>query len=568
MKQDVWFSWRRVNGLFLALIAGSAFLTGCVSQPVKQTLVPKWDKYEITIGSTVFYTNAPNQATLKATFTSPVGEKQTVLGFWDGSLTWRIRFAPDQAGPWRYETECSDNTNLGLHKRTGAFLCTAPRHQTAFTTHGPVRVARSGRHLEHRDGTPFFWLADTAWNGPLVSNPEDWQYYLLQRATQKFTAVQWVTTQWRAAPDGDAKGLPAYTGNQVIDINPEFFQRLDQKVDAMNKAGLLSVPVMLWAINGGSNPRINPGVSLPEDQAIILCRYMVARWGANQVTWILNGDGDYRGDKAEKWRRIGRAVFGSLPHAPVTVHPGGRMWVWNEFKNEAWMDFYGYQSGHSTGADNLRWMTMGPATRDWNSEPAKPFISLEAPYENHGPRDQAITSDEVRRAHYWSLLANPTAGITYGGHGIWGWDDGTRTPTDHPYTGVPLPWRQALQMPAARQMTLAANFFSGIDFWRLRPAPELVARQPGLQDPRLFISVSRSPEKDLVVAYVPNEGMVELQLSVLTDMPGSPTINWFNPRTGERRPAVAVLGTTTVMIPTVAAGDWVMVIQPGRSGTK
>ena len=107
-------------------------------------------------------------------------------------------------------------------------------------------------------------------------------------------------------------------------------------MEALDHAGLLSVPVMLWAINGGASPQVNPGVSLPDDQAILLARYMLARWGANNVFWILAGDGDYRGPSAQKWRKIGRAVFGDVPHAPVTMHPGGMQWVWEEFKDEPW----------------------------------------------------------------------------------------------------------------------------------------------------------------------------------------------------------------------------------------
>jgi hypothetical protein len=58
---------------------------------------------------------------------------------------------------------------------------------------------------------------------------------------------------------------------------------------------------------------VNPGFALPEDQAILIARYMVARWQAHDVVWILPGDGDFRGEKAEKWKRIGRAVFGDTP---------------------------------------------------------------------------------------------------------------------------------------------------------------------------------------------------------------------------------------------------------------
>jgi len=547
----------RPAGFAAALILAAGLWT----EAAKPLTVPKWERFEQTFLSTVTYANPPQEASLWVSFSSPLGERLRVPGFWDGGKTWRVRFAPHTPGKWTWQSECSDARNQGLHARSGEFFCIAPTGRTLFTRHGPVRVSGDGRSLIHDDLTPFFWLADTAWNGPLLSTPDEWALYLRERARQKFSAIQWVTTQWRAAPEGDREKRPAYRGKEKIEINPAFFQRLDQKVVAMNRAGFLSVPVLLWAITGGSNPAINPGVSLPEDQAILLARYMVARWQGDAVVWILNGDGDYRGEKAARWRRIGQAVFGDIAHAPVTCHPGGNHWVLNEFINEKWYDLCGYQSGHNDRDDNLRWITQGPAAKDWHREPFRPFLSLEAPYENHaGGAQGAMSADIVRRAHYWSLLNAPTAGVTYGGHGIWGWDDGSGPPVDHPRSGTPLPWQKALLMPGAEQMRHLGDLFRSLDFWRLQPAPEILANQPGAADPKRFISAARTKNKDLAVIYIPSDRVVEVQLEALTTMPGSPNITWFNPRTGEKRPAVALVGNTTCQMPTPEPGDWVLLI--------
>jgi hypothetical protein len=523
--------------------------------------VPKWERFEQALQSTVDYANPAQQASLTATFVSQGGESIKVYGFWDGGRTWRLRFAPNQTGKWTFKTACSDAANQGLNGQSGEFECVAAGGKTSFTKHGPVQVAPDGRYLMHQDGTPFFFLSDTAWNGALLSTREDWSLYTKERTRQKFTAVQWVATQWRAAPTGDLNKQLAYTGpvNRLA-INPAFFQRLDEKVEALTQAGLLSVPVMLWAINGGANPTINPGVSLPEDQAVLLARYMVARWGANPVVWILAGDSDYRGDKAERWRKIGRAVFDGIPHAPVTMHPGGMQWVWNEFSDEKWYDIVGYQSGHGDNLEALKWLAEGPLTRDWTRLPHKPFINLEPPYEDHVAYQtkRKITADFTRRAIYWSLLNAPTAGSSYGGHGVWGWDDGTKPPTDHPGTGTPQPWQKALKLPGAEQMKFARDFLTTNDFWRLRPAPMFVVNQPGLQSPGKYISVARTDQKDIMVVYVPEERSVELKLDAL---PPAPSVGWFNPRTGEGSPAVGVVTETTCQFPTPAEGDWVLLLR-------
>ena len=540
-----------------------AFAAATTTTLAADKSVGLYQRFEQSFESAASYANPLQEASLTATFTSPTGTKLKILGFWDGGKTWRVRFAPSQTGNWIFETACSDASNKGLHQQSGQFSVSAASGNTALAQHGPIRVSDDDRHFAHQDGTPFFWVGDTAWNGPLLSSKADWDLYLKERTRQKFNVVQWVTTQWRASPDGDAGKQLAYTGNDKISINTAYFQRLDEKVDAMNKAGIVSVPVLLWAINAGGNPKVNPGVSLPEDQAILLARYMVARWSGNASAWILGGDADYRGEKAEKWKRIGRAVFGDIAHAPVTMHPGGMQWVWKEFIDEKWYGFHGYQSGHGDDDKTLKWITEGPLTDDWTKLPHRPFVNLEPPYENHVAYQskKPISPETVRRAVYWSLLCAPTAGVTYGGHGIWGWDDGTKDPTDHAGTGIPLPWQKALTMPGAEQMAHVADFFASVNWTKLRPAPVTVVNNPGAQKPSKFITGAKTDDKELMVIYVPEDRTVEIKLD---SMPPSPNVTWFNPRTGEKSPAVAVVTANTCQFPTPAEGDWILFMKTDK----
>ena len=520
--------------------------------------VERWGLFEASFTSTEPRENPFQDVELFVTFTSPSGVTQTVRGFWDGANVWRVRFSPGEIGAWSYTTRARPASDGGLHARSGTFQVSANRGSTRFDRHGPIQVAAAGTFLEHADGTPFFWLADTGWNAALRSTPEEWQHYIEVRTRQRFTAVQWVATQWRAAPDGDRLGERAFTGHERIAVNPVFFERLDAKAAALNRAGLLNVPVLLWAIGGGSNPAVNPGFSLPEDQAIRLAQYMVARWQGYDVAWIPAGDGDYRGERAEKWKRIGRAVFAGGPHAPVVMHPGGMHWIHREFMNEPWVDIHGYQSGHGVDDRALRWMIEGPPSTDWMIEPRRPFINLEPPYEYHVAYQtkQPISAEQVRRAVYWTLLGAPVAGTSYGGHGVWGWDDGTRPPTDHPGSGIPLPWQKAVLMPGADQMGYVGDLFASFEYWRLRPAPIVLADQPGAAAPGRFIVAAASAERDLLVVYTPEAGNIRLNASAV---PAGRAI-WFNPRTGARTDARSAAGGGIVTFETPEPGDWVLLL--------
>lgn len=520
--------------------------------------VPKYTRFEQSFTSTSNYSNPPQQAALRVTVTGPSGQTRTFDGFWDGGRIWRVRFSPDELGVWRYVTACSDTTNAGLHNQFGEFTCDENHGATRFDQHGSLKLSDNRRYLVHADGTPFFFLSDTAWNGPLLSTDEEWEHYLRERVRQNFTAVQWVTTQWLASPEGDRDGQKAFSGSDLIEINPAFFQRLDSKIDAINRAGLLAVSVMLWAAVWSSRPDINamnPGTTLPENQAILLARYMQARWGAHHVAWFLPGDGNYIDEKAERWKNIGRAVFGDAPHAPVSLHPNGMSWNMKEFQDEMWLDIAGYQSGHGDSDDTLKWIVSGPPATDWTRQPTRPVINLEPPYEGHIAYQSRgrISPEQVRRAIYWSLLVAPTAGVSYGGHGVWGWDNGTTDPTNHPGTGVPLAWDKALLMPAAEQITHLYNCFNSIPWWTLRPAPELLTNQPGDEDVKRFITAAKSETNDLAVVYTPLDREISLKLDTLK---ANLSAHWFDPRTGQRIAATHNNGIFTTPTP----GDWVLIL--------
>ena len=526
--------------------------------------VPRWSSFERTFTSSQAYANPVAEMRLTVEFSAPSGRSTSAEGFWDGGSTWRVRFSPDELGVWTYVSRGSDENNDGLHRRSGKFLCVKPTLRNRFEQHGTIRVAANRRYLEHADGTPFLWLGDTAWNGPLLATPVDWNYYLRVRAQQKFTAVQWVATQWLASPNGDSQQRQPYQIGDTLEINPLFFQQLDAKCRAINRAGLLSVPVMLWAAEWSANEAdrtINPGVSLSEAQAITLARYMLARWGAYHVAWILPGDGDYTGAKAERWKRIGSGVFADRPHAPVMLHPAGWSDPYPEFVDKSWLDIMGYQSCHSSEDGAFRWLLEGAPARSWAVLPPRPMLNLEPAYENH--IDLACpplrwTDGQVRRLLYWSLLAAPTAGVSYGGHGVWEWGDGKQPPPAHEHSGVPSAWRSALRMKAAEQMVHLANCFEAVDWWQLQPAPELIVEQLGVQAAEQTISATRSSAGDLALIYIPQGQRITLNLEALkSDL----SAFWINPRTGNRSPAAYPDDQGVCEFETPDAEDWLLIFK-------
>ena len=549
--RNIGFIWIRLAVACLFLLPAAMPRAAASS---KTPVVAKWGRFEQSFRSSVVYSNALQDVSLRVIFKSPLGETNEVDAFWDGGRIWRVRFSPDQPGRWRFRTLCSDKANSGLHEQFDSFICTAATGERRFERHGLVRVARDQRHLEHSDHTPFFWLADAVWNGARVAGLKDWELYAGVRASQRFTVVQ-----WSAAPGDDLKNEAAYGGfPDRITVNPGFFKRLDAKLDVLSQAGLLSAidPFREMA------SQTNAVTMLPDDQAELLVRYIVARWGADPVAWLIAFEGESGANNAARWKRIGQAVFGTRPHAPVVFFPGEAHWLLDEFRDQQWVDIFGYQSVTDVTEDALKWAFTGPLAAEWRKEPARPLIQF-APCENGriGQTDKRFSSEDVRHAAYWSLLLAPLAGVSYSGHGVRNWDTSV-WPTGEPTKADDLPtWRKALFMPAAKQMGLLARFMSRVAFWTLRPVPTAVVAQPGDQSPRRFIAAAGNPDKDLALVYVPEDSTLELHQEAL---PHSPTVSWFNPRTGGTNTAVAVQNGNSWQFPTPEPGDWLLTLKAGK----
>jgi hypothetical protein len=383
-----------------------------------------------------------------------------------------------------------------------AYLHAAPNPLEA---HGRLQIAKSGTHLEHADATPFFFLADTCWCGPALSGEADWETYLKRRRQQGFTAIQFnMVSPWRTATT-DAEGRRSYTlRDDNLTVNEAFYaERLDSRLRAINRAGLLAVPVLCWANKAG-----DAGVELSEEHVTRLIRFQIARYADVHALWILAGDNRYQGEEADRWKRIGRSVFapvnGRSP-ALVTTHPTGENWPWGDWENESWLTVLGYQSGHGDGAGTLKWLHSGPpATYGKRTEFTRPVINLEPAYEDHvAYQSRRPHSDlSVRRAVYWSLLVNPVAGVTYGGHGVWSWHTKPgEPPTDHGGSGVAKIWKEAMELPGANQMAHARAFFESLPWTQLRPANDLLTKQD--PDPAKFVACAATPDRSVVVAYTP-----------------------------------------------------------------
>lgn len=518
--------------------------------------VSQWTAHELRFESAREWDAPFWGVDLAIELTAPSGRTFAVDGFWDGGRVWRARVRPDEVGEWRWRSLASDPSDTGLHGQSGSFSCVSYEGPNPVYRHGPVRVADNGYSLAHADGTPFLWWGDTVWNGLIRSSADDWAEYLDTRRAQGFSVVQFFSTHWRGLAT-DPEGNSSYTEEGRFSVNPAFFQRLDPKVKVIADHGLLASAIVVLSLFDAE-----PGWAWPAEQLTRFARWLRARWGAYHVAWSFGGDGDFTGQRAERWREIGPAVYSNPPEALVTMHPKGWSWVGDEFRDQEWVTFYIYQSCHSDEEPKIRWLPEGPHTRDWLAQPPRPIINVEPNYEDHPSYASGIrfTPADVRRATYWSLLVTPTAGVSYGHYSLWAWTSEPE-PVGRAISGqadyLLEPWWTVLDTPGAASMMIARRYVESGAWWDLRPAQELLVAQPGGEDARRFIAAGRTLAGDWTVVYRPafdTGDPIQLRAEVVDGA----SARWFDPRTGHWFGAKSVAdgGETTFVPPD--GQDWVL----------
>ncbi len=513
---------------------------------------PVWTIFEKEFTSAKSYNNPLyDLQRFAVTFQSPTGKICTVNGFWDGERTWKVRFQPGETGTWAYRSVASDTLNTGLHGIKGTFESTPSNDQRDIYAKGTIVRSEGSYYLSHANGDPFFLAACTAWNGTLKSTEAEWDTYLADRVKNQYNVIQFAATQWRGG-DKNSEGHVAFEGSGRIRINPLYFKHLDKKIDAINRHGLVAAPVLLWALPVSTGREFSPGYYLPEPEAVLLANYMVARYGGHHVIWILGGDGNYINEYEQRWKNIGRAVFGKEHPGVVALHSMGRSWIGKEYAQESWLDIIGYQTGHSAHPNTIDWITQGPVTREWTKLPPKAIINLEPCYEDISP---AIKGDEVRNASYWSVFATPVAGIAYGANAIWPWIRKGEEILNHHKPAYLRTWDESIRLPGSIQVGKLARFIRQYDWWQLKPAPGLLVQQG--TEPGAHISVVRSDDHHTIMAYVPVRANIKIRNPFGINYKGS----WFDPESGQTVKARLISGQGLIEAASPGEGDHVLVLE-------
>jgi hypothetical protein len=462
--------------------------------PSRQNRVFEW-----TFESHKTYADPFNQVDVDVVF-SKGADSWRVPAFWRGGNQWTVRFAPPAPGDFAYHLESTDKSNPDLNGHEGHVSIAAYTGPNPVLRHGALRVSANKRYFEHADRTPFYWLGDTWWSG--MSTRLSWEGFQKLTADRKakgFTVVQIVAGL--VPGEEQAPSDPGYCneGGCVWDagfqhINPRFFDYVDRRVQHLVDSEIIPALVGAWS------EKIS---EMGAEKIKKHWRYVIARYGAYPVFWIVGGEVyDPPEDALAKisalktitnglvsipplpprpgWTEVARYVRATDPyHHPVTVHEGVPWWSHDyALQDESLLDFNLLQEDHAgwpSIANEVAQLDLHHA----RTSVTKPQVIGEIGYEAFGGNQL----QDFQRTAFWLAMLNGAAGHTYGAVGSW-----ESYTADKPFQRMKwslMTWEEGMNLPGSYEIGLGSKLLRQYEWWKFEPHPEWVTpRGTTLLEPR------------------------------------------------------------------------------------
>lgn len=305
--------------------------------------VPKWSVTEIQLNANGHYTNPYIETGVKAVFTGPGKQQQTVEGFWNGGNEFIIRFTPASEGTWTYITESKD---AGLNNQKGSIQGI----KNTTSAHGFLRRDEAYRyHFRWDDGTRYFMMGQTYYD--LMANAvagDRWKTAIDSSLYTGFNKVRMNVNSQKKDLKVSYPSSPVFTDTTFNHLNLPHLQKLDEVIRYLHTKGMVADLILFRAFG-----------TVAQDERY--ARYLVARYAAfTNVMWCLVNEWNYTPKDIAYWNSMGQLIRSSDPwmfngklQRLLSVHQQTRIDF--QFFDQNWLTHaitqYGVRNGQNVQGD-------------------------------------------------------------------------------------------------------------------------------------------------------------------------------------------------------------------------
>jgi hypothetical protein len=430
--------------------------------------------------------------------------------------------------------------------------------------HGKLKVSENKRFLVFEDGTPFFYLGDTAWELFHRLSKADTEKYLENRRQKGYTVIQAVAlAELNGLNTPNAEGEKPLINNDPTKPNEKYFAHMDWVIKKAEEKGIFIGLLPTWGDKWNKAWGEGPEIFTPENTSTY-GEFLGNRYkNYPNIIWIVGGD---RNIETDLQRQIVSDMAKSIRKADggshlISFHPTGGSGSAQYFHNESWLDFNMRQNGHSNSYTERYSATL----KDYKLTPAKPVFDGEPIYEDHPisfdpDKNGHSVATDVRRPLYWDLFSG-AFGHTYGHHSVWQ----MYSPGKHPINRPLMPWYEAIDQPGAGQMVYGRLLMESRPFVTRIPDNSIIVTSdvpssvPGA-GAYSFVA-TRDQDGTYAMVYAPIGRKFSVKMDVIKGK--DVIVWWYNPRNGEAKEIgkFTNTGTQTFITPTPGESlDWILVL--------
>jgi hypothetical protein len=417
----------------------------------------------------------------------------------------------------------------------------------------PLQASPNGRYLVDQQGTPFLYQAHTGWLIFSQLTLAEAQAYLTERQQQGYNTIQ---VQISFNPDSaNRAGQRPLQNDDFTRPNEPYFAHVERVVRVADSLGILLNIAPFWIGCcregygvGGNEVFAKNGTAKTRQMG----EYLGKRFGRyKNILWTMGGDNDPRTIRREI-EAMAEGLRATAPQQLITYHASAPHSSTDLFQYAPWLGFsmiYTYWREKPKENNDPQYMVhvYEAALREYNKSDRMPFVLGEAQYEGDGrrSRNDIGTAQHVRRQAWWTMLCGG-AGHAYGGDG---WN-------------LPADWRTMLRYPGGGEhLRHVRGLLETLPWWQLVPDQRhtlLVAGYGEFTKPN-YVTAAATEDKTLLVAYLPEPGLVTLNLGQLK----GPRLRarWFDPRTGQFLSEQQVPNEGLKRFLSPFQEDWVLIVQ-------
>ncbi|MEL6105075.1 MAG: DUF5060 domain-containing protein [Planctomycetota bacterium] len=495
------------SSLYLSIWLLVAFSLGAVAKDTPPQ-IPQWGRFEVFLPAA----EPTSKMLCDAELTSPDGQRVAWRTFYDGGVTWKLRFMPDRIGEWSYRALLPGTD--GNQFVEGKFICTettlaGPLHalsenQIWFGRRGGGRYLMRSLHC----GDRFF-----AENWPPADRTRflDWA----QQNRYNTLSVASCFLNRSVAGRGETWKTP-----KLWPIKPIEYQKLESLLNDLDRRDLMLFPF------AGLLGR-NSGFPADPSERRAFVRYLVTRLAPyRNILWNLAGPEPLLRRKPflslDEIRELGDWVreddpFGHL----ITVHNATGDDV---FSGERWQSFGTLQGPKTTDRAKLATVLLR------NHHPSRPLYAQETLWPGNTVGHPSYTATDIRRNTLVALFCGTM--VNFGdmdGNSSSGFAE-SLNPAD-------------AEVRRHRWIGLAWDAFDQIPWHRMRPRPDLCSGGHCLADSGSTYAV-----------FLDGSEKTKIRMR-----PGRYAVKWIDAVTGQSHSIDSITEDDVLKRPR-DAGDWIVVL--------